>query len=119
MKLFTLSLATLFSISAFAIENSKLSPRHQAAIKNAISNQCSFRLASFKELITESTPIRVDQGILDYEYVTTLIATDRIDQGIRDHYKVTVYSNYYDSYDHEAKDWGIYQVESVKCEFID
>lgn len=119
MKFLTFFFATFFTLSTLAIENSKLAPRHQVVIKKAVTSQCSLRLTDIQELATQATPIRIDQGILDYQYVTTLIAVDKIDQGITDHYKVTVHSHYSDAYDHEAKDWGIYRVNAVECEFID
>ncbi len=116
MKTLALTLVTLVSTSAFAIGNSNLDKRHQAAIKKAVIEQCSFRQGTFEEVKTDSTPIRVDQGILDYDYVTVLKAVDRVDQGVFDDYIVTVKSHYSDSYDHEARDWGHYYVSSVKCE---
>lgn len=118
MKTLALTLATLISMSAFAIENSQLEERHQETIKKAVIEKCSFRRAKFIEIKSEATPIRVDQGILDFNYVTKLKVEDRIDQGIKDDYLVTIESHYYDSYDHDEKDWGIYRVSSVQCELI-
>lgn len=118
MKTLALILATLIPMSAFAIKNSQLHKRHQEVIKKAVIEKCSFRRASFVEIKSDATPIRVDQGILDYNYITTFKVEDRIDQGVKDDYLVTVESHYYDSYDHNDKDWGSYAVSSVKCELI-
>lgn len=118
MKLVSiLSLAAL-SFSALAINNSSLEPRHQAAIEAAVKKQCDMKKLSLTEIESEATPNRIDQGILDYEYVTVLEGKNQFDQGQFDYYRVTVESYYSDSYDHDARDWGSYSVSSVKCELL-
>lgn len=119
MKALIFALVSLVSVSAFAvIKDSQLDLRHQALIEKAITEQCSMRRASFVELNTKITPVRVDQGILDYRYETVLEVTDRVDQGVFDLYTVTVESKYSDMYDHQAQTWGAYSVQSVKCEML-
>ncbi len=118
MKLVSiLSLAAL-SFSALAINNSSLEPRHQAAIEAAVKKQCDMKKIALTEIESEATPNRIDQGILDYEYVTVLEGKNQFDQGQFDYYRVTVESYYSDSYDHDARDWGSYSVSSVKCELL-
>lgn len=119
MKASMFILITFMSFSAFAIKNSNLEQRHQKAVKEAIVEKCSFRMGTYEELKTIATPIRVDQGILDYNYTTVLKAVDRVDSGVRDNYLVTVESHYGDTYDHDARDWGVYWVSSVNCELVD
>lgn len=118
MKSIAFTLATLVSMSAFAISNSTLDKRHQAAIEKKVFEECSFRRGSLEELKVIETPNRIDQGILDYDYVVTLKGIDRVDQGIQDEYLVTVKSHYSDGYDHNDREWGSYYVTSVKCELL-
>lgn len=116
MKALILTIVSVLSVSAFAnIENSKFEKRHQDLIKKSIIENCSMRRASFVELSNKTKTIRVDQGIIDYEYETVLEVTDRVDQGVSDLYTVTVKSSYSDMYDHSSQNWGAYSVESVNC----
>lgn len=118
MKTLTFTFATLISLSAFAMENSQLNPRHQEVIKKGVIEKCSLNQASFKEVRTEASAIRVDQGIVDYDYFTILQVTDQLDQGLTERYQVTVLSQYFDQYDHSAQDWGTYRVTAVKCDLL-
>lgn len=118
MKLVSILSLAVLSFSALAINNSTLEPRHQAVIKEAVKKQCNMKKISLTEIESEATPNRIDQGILDYDYVTVLEAKHQFDQGQFDYYRVTVKSHYGDLYDHDARDWGTYYVSSVKCELL-
>lgn len=115
MKFAKIALSLLFvGMTANAtLNNSKLDLRHQALIEKAAAAQCGMNRGHVTEVSTVATPIKVDQGITDYTYVTELEVAIRVDQVFYDYYKVEVKSNYFDHYDHEAKDWGVYTIESV------
>lgn len=97
----------LFVQNAMAsIPGSTYELRHQKAIETAVTNDCGV----FKNLVqtaSEQEEIRIDQGIRDVRFTTTLIADKN--------YEISVESYYSDSYDHEARDWGHYSVTSVQC----
>lgn len=106
---------TISSVSFAAIPDSKYEDRHQVTIEKAISSSCG----NFRDLTQVSSSeeiIVVDQGIRDVKYKTILTGLQRLDQNIFDRYTITVESNYADMYDHEAKEWGAYSVDSVFCQ---
>lgn len=116
MKALVLSLVTLVSATAFAgINDSKLEVRHLNLIKREIAIQCDLVRPVLTVVDHKVTPIRIDQGILDYKYETVFEVSNRQDGGMPDLYDVTVESAYHDMYDHQAQNWGVYSVESVKC----
>jgi len=117
MKFLAIAIFSLFAVSAnAAIENSSLELRHQNLIEQAVTAKCGFN-RGLVEVSTITTEIRVDQGIVDYKFDSVFEMTVRIDQGIFDTYVVRVLSSYYDHYDHNAKDWGVYEIDSVSnCE---
>lgn len=103
---------------AFAsIPNSKLEARHQNVIAQAIIKKC-FHYSDIEELSSRSEMIEIDQGIRDYSFISEYQVRVWVDQGVFDDYRVIVQSYYADHYDHEARDWGHYSVESVKCDLI-
>lgn len=118
MNLLTLILSLLLSTSAFAINDSALDVRHQMVIKKAILKECSLQRTQLKEIRTFANARRIDQGILDFDYITELEAEEWIDQGIKDYYRITIESHYSDSYDHSTKEWGIYYISSITCKLI-
>lgn len=119
MKALLLSLVTLFSATVLAgTENSQLEVRHQNLIQQEIAIQCELRRPVLTVVEHKVTPIRIDQGILDYRYETVFKVSNREDGGMPDLYEVKVVSSYHDMYDHEAQDWGAYSVDSVKCEML-
>lgn len=104
------------AFSAFAdLTSTGYEARHIKLLKSALEKNCgSFRNL---ELVSKSEEIiKVDQGITDVKYTTVLTGEQRMDQNIFDTYEIVINSEYYDSYDHENKDWGTYAVSSVKCE---
>ena len=109
----------LLAMPAMAeIENSNFTPRHQAMIEAAVEAKCGFRSYGMAEVYTKATAHRVDQGIVDYKYETLLEVKSKIDQMQYDIYEVVVHSSYYSQYDHNAKDWGAYEIDSVSnCRF--
>lgn len=116
MKKTLLILALTMTSTAFAaIPNSKYEDRHQVAIEKAISKNCG----NFRDLVqvgsTEEV-IMIDNGIRDIKYKTILTGLQRLDQNIFDSYTISVESNYADMYDHEAREWGAYSVDSVFCQ---
>lgn len=111
--LIALSLAVL-SISALASSHSE---RHLAAITKAVAEKCfiASKLTEVKTIVRED---RVDQGVVDYYYSSEFTAVVRIDQGVFDTYRVAVESAIFSAYDHEARDWGLIAVDSVKCTML-
>lgn len=95
------------------IENSNLELRHQELIEKAIEAKCQLYPRGIVEVKTVVTPIRIDQGITDYQYETVLHLSVRVDQMLFDTYEVVVKSSYASAYDHARQEWGIYSVESV------
>lgn len=115
MKSFGLLVLVLFAVSSASakIENSALESRHQDLIEKAIESKCQFVPGSLVEIATQVTPVRVDQGIMDYKYETVLQFKVRVDQMLFDIYEVTVRSAFAAAYDHVSQEWGIYDIESV------
>lgn len=104
------------SLSSFAsIRDSKYDARHIKAIKSAIVEKCG-HIGELAEVSSSQEIIRIDQGIRDIRFTTVISGVQKIDQGIFDFFRITVSSYFSDSYDHEARDWGSYSVESLKCE---
>ncbi len=114
MKFLIALILSVLSISAFA---SSLSERHMRAINKAVAEKCFFasKLTEVKTTVRED---RVDQGVIDYYYSSEFTAVVRIDQGVFDTYHVAVESAIFSAYDHDARDWGLIAVESVKCTMI-
>lgn len=108
-----LSLVTLcLSLSSFAgIQNSNLDPRHEMAIENAVYAQCNVRNLEVSEISSQ-----VDWSeVGDEFFAIKLNGTHRIDQGQYDNYTVEVKSVMWSAYDHQAKEWGYFEVQSVLC----
>lgn len=115
MKFITIIASLLLSFAAHAeIADSKYVDRHQAMLTEAIYNACG-AYGRITQLSSAETEHRVDQGIIDTYYTTQFELYVKIDQGIRDIYIVEAKSAQYSAYDHNAKDWGIYDVISVDC----
>jgi len=114
MKSFLVLFFALISASSYA---SELSARHQQLIKKAVEEKCDLR-ASLKLESVKVVEDRIDQGVIDYYFTSKFTATVHIDQGVFDYYDVTVKSAEYSGYDHEAQDWGMLEIQSVKCEMI-
>jgi hypothetical protein len=105
-----------FGLAAHAeVANSKYSARHQSLLQKAVYDACG-AYGQVTQLSTTEVEDRIDQGVIDTYYTTQLELYVRIDQGVRDTYLVEVKSAQYSAYDHEAKDWGIYEILSASCE---
>ncbi|MFP5491916.1 MAG: hypothetical protein ACLGG0_10460 [Bacteriovoracia bacterium] len=118
MKMILAILMLSIAMPSFAnIIGSELSSRHQAVIAKAVAEKC-FLTRGLTEVKTEVRVDRVDQGVIDYYYTSELTAVDYIDQGVFDTYKVIVESAIFSGYDHEAQDWGLIDVQSVKCTML-
>lgn len=104
-----------FSVSSAdaKIENSSLELRHQELIEKAVEAKCQLLPRGVAEVKTVVTPIRIDQGITDYQYETVLHLSVRVDQMLFDTYEVVVNSSYAAAYDHSRQEWGVYDIESV------
>ena len=100
--------------SVAAINYSDYEDRHQQIIKTAVEQNCGYA-GTIEQVNSQQTTHRVDQGIEDVYYTTTLKLTVRVDQGVQDVYSVIVKSQLADAYDHNSKNWGIYAVDSVHC----
>lgn len=115
MKNFVLILSlSLLSLTARAqIANNNLEARHQELIKNAAIEQCGLTRGYVEIVKSTETAIKVDQGVTDYTYETVVAVNQRVDQLIYDTYLVTISSSYYDSYDHDSKNWGVYKIDGA------
>ena len=100
--------------SVAAINYSDYEERHQQIIKTAVEQHCGYA-GALEQVNSQKVTDRVDQGIEDVYYTTTLKLTVNIDQGVQDTYSVIVKSQLADAYDHNTKNWGIYAVDSVHC----
>lgn len=98
------------------ISNSEYDARHQALLEKAIFKACGVGNGRLTQLSSTETGRQVDQGVIDLHFATELELTVKVDQGVYDTYRVTAQSEMCPAYDHEAKDWGIYAIESVACE---
>lgn len=112
MRSFILFVSLIFSLSSFA---NSLEPRHLRTIEKAISSECGpmFRLDLIK---TKSTVLMNDNGNRVVGFVSKFDGLRRIDQGVFDSFEITVESTYADGYDHSARDWGLFSVDTVRCE---
>lgn len=107
MKAFIVSLVAILSFSAFAqIEGSSFEKRHQKLIRDALTVQCDVPTAWLIQVSNKTTSHEVDQGIIDYKYVTEIEVEGN---GI-----VTVLSSYSDHYDHADQAWGSYSIDAIK-----
>lgn len=115
MKNLIIAVAMLITTQAFgSIRNSTKEVDHQVKIADAVWAQCGAHrdLTEVSQVVRED---KIDQGITDVYFTTTLNLVVRVDNGVFDHYVATVESLLSDSYDHQAKRWGTYQVLSVSC----
>ncbi|MDZ4660146.1 MAG: hypothetical protein SGJ18_00870 [Pseudomonadota bacterium] len=114
--LITLTGFFLSTIAHAEISNSNYASRHQALIEKAVFDSCAVGLGRMTQLSSVETERNVDQGVIDLYFTTELELTVKVDQGVFDTYSVKIQSARFSAYDHEAKDWGIYAIESVACE---
>jgi hypothetical protein len=106
----------IFTQAALAsIPGSDLEVRHQELIMKAIDNKCG-SMFNLKQIKSTAKEIRIDQGIIDFEFITVIEGTLKIDQGFFVDYLVTVKSYYSSSYDHEAQDYGVYSIDDLSCD---
>lgn len=117
MKIVTILLALLTQPAFASIPNSKLEPRHQGIISDAIIKKC-FYFSEIEEVSSQSKEIWIDQGIRDVDYESIYHVRVWVDQGLFDEYRVTVKSHFGDFYDHESRNWGFYSVSHVKCDLL-
>lgn len=114
MKKYVLILLTMVAQAAFAGQGVVLEPRHTKLMEQEIVNECgTFR--NLKVLSVAEEKIKVDQGIIDANYVTVLTGEQRYEQNIFEDYIITVESKYYDGWDSATGEHGSYSIESVKC----
>lgn len=115
MKIFTfiLSLSFLSLTTHAQLADSSLEARHQELIKNAAVAKCGLSRGNVEIVQNKTSTIKVDQGITDYTYETVVAVNQRVDQLIYDTYHVTISSSYYDHYDHNTKNWGVYQIDGA------
>lgn len=107
MKFSLMLFSFLFLQTAMAaIPGSNYELRHQDIIVNALEKDCG-RFEDLQQISSQEVEIRIDQGIKDVKFTTVLHG---------DSYTITVESYLSDSYDHAAREWGIYSVDRVKCE---
>lgn len=105
--------------SAYAeISNSSYDQRHQAMLEVAIFSACEVAHGRMEQVASQQIERRVDSGVTDVYFSTEIRLSVKVDQGVFDHYKVITRSIKSSAYDHDAKDWGIYSIESVRCELL-
>lgn len=116
MKIPLILISFLFvQFAMAAIPGSSYELRHQNIIESALSKNCgNFR--NLQQVSSHEVVIRIDQGIQDVKFITVLTGEQRYDQNLFDTYKITVESYLSDAYDHGSREWGIYSIDSVKCE---
>jgi hypothetical protein len=112
MHSFILLVSLLSSLSSFA---NSLEPRHSKMIEMAISSECG-QMFSLDLINTKSTVLMSDNGNQIIGFISKFEGARRIDQGVFDYLEITVESTYADGYDHSARDWGLFSVDSVRCE---
>lgn len=107
MKKVLFLIGALMTQTSFAtISNSNYEARHLAVIEKAILNNCG-EMVNLSVVSAQEEKIKVDQGIIDIEYKTVLSADNAL---------ISVESTYFDSYDHEEREWGSYHVDSINCQ---
>lgn len=121
MKKVFLSFSALVAVGQLtyaAMKNSDYDKRHQRSLIEAVRKQCGVPVenATVTQSVTHLVP--VDQGIHDTLYVTTFQFLVPIDQGVFDLVEARTESYYRDHYDHQSKDWGVYEVTSVTCKTL-
>lgn len=112
LVLFTVLVAQLASAE---VKNSAYEARHLSLIEQSVQKNCEI-YTDLTQVSSTETVVRVDQGIQDVYFTTVLEARVRFDQGVWDDYTIIVESVLADAYDHSSQNWGIYSVNSVKCE---
>lgn len=115
--LFSFVLATLFisTLASAAIQNSDLELRHQALIESQIAEQCGF-VGQVKQHSHDVVETMDDQKPF-YSFTTRLVVSVRQDNMVFDEIPVTVKSSMSSGYDHNAKEWGLYSVDQVICQY--
>lgn len=113
MKLLTVALI-LMSQLAFANQTQSLEQRHVELITRSVVDSCG-KFRNLKIASISKNKVKIDQGIVDYEYLVMLTGEQRMDQNIFDKYVITVESYYYDGYDHATKELGSYSIKDIKC----
>lgn len=112
MKTVILLMTLGLSLSSFAkIQNSTLNPLHEIAIEKAVDAQCGVRNLEISEVSSQ-----IDWSELGDEFFTIkLNGTSRLDQNVLVDYVVEVKSVMWSQYNHDAKEWGVFEVQSVQC----
>ena len=113
-----LALLLLISNSAFGgIANSNYESTMNNLIEDAITKECG-RMKDLTLVTSVVVEDPIDQGVTDLIYTTTLSGEQLYDQNIYDEYEITVVTDYYDLYDHEAREYGSFNVKSVNCNML-
>jgi hypothetical protein len=96
------------------IKGSQMPELHQSVIAEAVARSCGIT-RDLKVISHSEEIVRIDQGIQDVYYTTVLQGLRKLDQVFFDPYEVIVKSNLADTYDHQNKVWGVFNVDSVTC----
>lgn len=99
---------------AYVMRGSSFEERHQSIILQALKEKCSY-YGDVEVLSSSVEELRIDQGIVDRTFTTVLQFKMRVDQLMFETYEAKVISSFYDHYDHSARNWGLYVVDSVSC----
>lgn len=115
MKKIGILFVMLTCLNAVAeIRGSSYEARHQSAIENEIYKQCGYSGVVIEKEAIE-TAVRIDNGVEDTLFTTTLEVRIGLDQYDYDSKIVVVDSRKSDMYDHVYEQWGAYSVDYVKC----
>lgn len=114
-RLFLLICMFLGQNSIAAIYHSNYEPRHLAVIEEAVGRLCGVSTDALIQKSDSAELVKIDEGRTDVKYTTVLETRVRIDQNFFEIKKMVVQSYYADTYDHQAKAWGVYSVENINC----
>jgi hypothetical protein len=111
MKSVFLTLVFASSSFAFGVE---LETRHLKLIEKMINLKCG-KMLTLNQVSTTGEILQNDNGNRVIGYQSVFTGIQYIDHFWYVKYVITVDSLYADGYDHEAREWGLFSVDHVKC----
>lgn len=95
----------------------ELEKRHLSFVIEEVQKACGKIDKSQFQIVSHEKEIqKIDQGQWDAIYRTQLLYNVKVDQGVFDRVLVRLMVQYYDYYDHDKKDWGVYELLDIECE---
>lgn len=107
-KLLVIGIGLVLSGLVHAVDSGEV--RHQLLLKQAAMKQCQVTKAYSEWVLLSTKQIQIDQGVIDYDFVSEIRLVDVISQA---EYRVQINSNYRSTYDHTAQEWGQFSIDSV------